>query len=323
MVAGCTPDQLGSHPGPDATAAAPAQAGNAKSSDALEKCDAPLAVVTLDDAKDQRLDKTLSSLDLSSPADFLESVAKRSGCLEVVDGGLQMRAPDLAVSVDFLWSGVNGNDTIGSLGDSATGVGAMALSVFKALKVDSAQSTLIATDARSGKAVGVGQGSATNADLDVLSALGGISDAAGSVASADSQAATASSAVSGVLSAGASAAASAGATRASDPYHDTVEGKTVAAALVVAYNKMVVAVRAMPPLPSVVAAQPPDGAGHHGLRTKDKVVLVDYPAKDGEKVEDLAKGIVVNPTGRDHDGWTEIVHGDQWGWAPSRQLQRP
>ena len=232
-----------------------------------------------------------------------------------------MRAPDLDVTVNFHWSGANGNDTIGNLGDSATGAGAITLGLFRALKVNSAQSTLTAADARTRKTAKIVQGSSSGADVDVLSLLGNVSDATASNAAPGSRADTAGSVVSGLLSAGANAAGTTPA-KDSDPYVETAEGKTVAAALIDAYNKLVVAVRAMPPLPSVAAASPPDKA-HAGRMTKAKVAVLDYPASDGQLIEDLPKGTLVNLTDRERDGWTEIVDGDQWGWVPSKQLKKP
>ena len=125
LLSGCTPDQLGAQPGPNGSAPANTQAG---STDLLEKCVKPLGVIVLDDARDPTLDKTLSSLDLPSPSEFLEAVAKKSGCFRISDGELDSRAPDLHVVVNFQWSSSSGN-SIGSLADNLTGAGAIAVGV--------------------------------------------------------------------------------------------------------------------------------------------------------------------------------------------------
>ena len=308
LLSGCTPDQLGAQPGPNGSAPANTQAG---STDLLEKCVKPLGVIVLDDARDPTLDKTLSSLDLPSPSEFLEAVAKKSGCFRISDGELDSRAPDLNVVVNFQWSSSSGN-SIGSLADNLTGAGAIAAGLFKALSVNSAQSQLTASDSRNKRVVEKAQGSASSANMDVMSVLGDVSEGATGLAG------SAGALISSVVSAAASSKSKSA--PAKNPYKETNEGMIVASALVDSYNKVVVAVRAMPPMPSVQAAIRPNPASPHVWTINDEVDVLDYPADDGKPVITLDKGKAVNLTGRKHDGWTEVVDGEDWGWVPNNKL---
>ncbi len=242
LVSGCLSETtMGTGGGPATGAAGPDGATNASAQ--LETCSQPLGTIALIESNIPGL----SQFGLSSPIPVLRLIAQQSGCFMVVErgqafdtmmrerslmksgemrsgsnfGGGQVIAADLSLTPNVIFSG----DTGGGGGGAALGAipgwgGLIAGAIAGALKFTSAEAVLTIVDNRSGLQVAAADGSATARDISIGGALLGVGGGYGGA---------------GGLGA----------------YGKTPEGKVVTAALMNAYNNAVIAVRNMPPLPSV------------------------------------------------------------------------
>lgn len=241
LVSGCLSETtMGAGGGPATGAAGPQGATNASAQ--LETCSQPLGTIALVESNIPGL----SQYGLSSPLPVLRLIAQQSGCFLVVErgqafnsmmrerelaksgemrsgsnfGGGQMVAADLSLTPNIIFSGDTGGGRTGAgLGALPGWGGVIAGAVAGSMKFTSAEAVLTIVDNRTGLQVAAADGSATARDIDIGGALLGIGGVAGA----------------GGLGA----------------YGKTPEGKVVTAALMDAFNHAVIAVRNMPPLPSV------------------------------------------------------------------------
>lgn len=242
LVSGCLSETtMGAGGGPATGAAGPEGATNASAQ--LETCSQPLGTIALIESNIPGL----AQYGLSSPIPVLRLIAQQSGCFMVVErgqafdsmmrerslmksgemrsgsnfGGGQVVAADLSLTPNIIFSGNTGGGGAGAgLGAIPGWGGLIAGVVAGALKFTSAEAVLTIVDNRSGLQVAAADGSATARDIDIGAGLFGAGGGVG-----------------GIGGIGA--------------YGKTPEGKVVTAALMDAYNQAVIAVRNMPPLPSV------------------------------------------------------------------------
>jgi curli biogenesis system outer membrane secretion channel CsgG len=246
LLGGCLQETtMGTNQGPVTGAAGPGGAQGASSQ--LQTCDRPLGTIALVESQDPSQAQQLAAFGLGSPLPVLRLIMQQSGCFRVVDrgqamqtimqeralarsgesqagsrmGGGQIRAADLALSPNLIFSGNTGGGGAGLVGGLIPGWGGvLAGAVAGSVKFTSAQSVLTLTDVRTTEQVAAAQGTATARDIGLGTALfgGGFSGFAGGAIGA---------------------------------YSNTPEGKVIAASLMDAHNNMVRVVRDMPPLPSV------------------------------------------------------------------------
>lgn len=292
----------------------------------LPRCDRPLGTAALVEPEAHAL-SLLNSVGLQSPTPLLRLMMAQSNCFQVVDRGAalgnlqtedQLRASGMLqqgsttargrmVTVQYLitpnviFSNPNagGYNALGALGGLFGAGGAIAGAVAGSVRIQEAQTALFLTDAQSGVQTGVAEGSAKVRDFGGASGLGGFGGG-----------------IAGLGGIGG--------------YGNTAEGKLIAAALLDAFNKLVVQVQAarpnLPPVQSQSKATPQQSApafqtGH----SYTVVTALNVRAGAGTNTAVVSKvkpGVVLITTGRQQQGWWQVEGNGVSGWVSSRYLRQ-
>jgi curli biogenesis system outer membrane secretion channel CsgG len=307
LLAACSQTQLGGRQSAAGVTGSAGPSGAVDASDLLQRCDKPLGVVVL--AEEPGLASVMASANLSSPLPVIKLLAMQSGCFQVVDRGAAMRtivqermldrngetqagsnmgagqlvSPDMAVTVNVLWSGKTGGGAAGAGFAALPGPFGLIGVVAGSMSERSVQSMLTLTNVRTGVNIVAAEGTATTRDFSLFSALGGAGVGGGGL---------------GGLGA----------------YGSTPQGKVVAASLVDAYNKIVISARNMK-LPGVSDMSGTAGGKAGDLVVKGNIVLREEPDDKSAAVGRVPAGTKVVWTGKARKGWKEIAFGDLAGWV--------
>jgi hypothetical protein len=287
------------------TAAAVASPALAQKKDAIEKCDAPIGTISINEPEASMV-RALSSYNLGSPAAVLRILIQESNCFLVVERGSGLRQMqqerDLArsgelqqasnvgggqmVAADFvLTPGVIFSDSnAGGVGGAVGGVVGRRLGGVAGggVKFKEAQTSLLIGDMRSGVQVAAASGQAKKSDFGIgaLGALG--------------------------LGFGVGA------------YSSTDEGKILAASFRDNYNVIVQSVRANPALLGRAKAPKAGAVFSEGdvVRAKINGVLVVGAPKDGAAtVATLKRGDELVYLGLEQDGFLKVLAPAGEGWV--------
>jgi hypothetical protein len=276
----------------------------AQKKDGIEKCDAPIGTISINEPE-ASMARALSGYNLGSPAGVLRILIQESNCFLVVErgsgltqmqqerelarsgelqqasnvGGGQMVAADFVLTPGVIFS----DNNAGGVGGAAGGMLGRRLGVVGGgVKFKEAQTSLLVADMRSGVQVAASQGQAKKTDF----ALGGL----------------------GVLGIGVGVGA----------YSSTDEGKMIAASFRDNYNNIVQSVRANPSLLARAKAPKSGAVFNEGdvLRAKiNGVRVLKTPADGGAVIATLNRDDEVVFLGQEEGAYLKVLAPAGEGWV--------
>jgi len=277
----------------------------AQKKDGIEKCDAPLGTISINEPEANAV-RALSGYNLGSPSGVLRILIQESNCFLVVERGSGLKqmqqerqlsqSGDLQqasnvgggqmVAADFLLTpGVTfSDDNAGGVGGAVGGFLPRRLGAVAAggVKFKEAQTSLLVADVRSGVQVAAAEGKSKKTDFGV----GGL----------------------GIVGLGVGVGA----------YSSTDEGKMIAASFRDNFNAIVRTIRANPSLAKRAAAPKAGAVFNEGdvLRPKINGVQVLSSPKDGSKVvATLQRNDDVVYLGEEQDGYLKVLAPAGEGWV--------
>jgi hypothetical protein len=276
----------------------------AQKKDGIEKCDAPIGTISINEPE-ASMARALSGYNLGSPAGVLRILIQESNCFLVVErgsgltqmqqerelarsgelqqasnvGGGQMVAADFVLTPGVIFS----DNNAGGVGGAAGGMLGRRLGVVGGgVKFKEAQTSLLVADMRSGVQVAASQGQAKKTDF----GLGGL----------------------GVLGIGVGVGA----------YSSTDEGKMIAASFRDNYNNIVQSVRANPSLLARAKAPKSGAVFNEGdvLRAKiNGVRVLKTPADGGAVIATLNRDDEVVFLGQEEGAYLKVLAPAGEGWV--------
>ena len=276
----------------------------AQKKDGIEKCDAPIGTIAINEPE-ASMARALSGYNLGSPAGVLRILIQESNCFLVVErgsgltqmqqerelarsgelqqasnvGGGQMVAADFVLTPGVIFS----DNNAGGVGGAAGGMLGRRLGVVGGgVKFKEAQTSLLVADMRSGVQVAASQGQAKKTDF----GLGGL----------------------GVLGIGVGVGA----------YSSTDEGKMIAASFRDNYNNIVQSVRANPSLLARAKAPKSGAVFNEGdvLRAKiNGVRVLKTPADGGAVIATLNRDDEVVFLGQEEGAYLKVLAPTGEGWV--------
>lgn len=276
----------------------------AQKKDGIEKCDAPIGTISINEPE-ASMARALSGYNLGSPAGVLRILIQESNCFLVVErgsgltqmqqerelarsgelqqasnvGGGQMVAADFVLTPGVIFS----DNNAGGVGGAAGGMLGRRLGVVGGgVKFKEAQTSLLVADMRSGVQVAASQGQAKKTDF----GLGGL----------------------GVLGIGVGVGA----------YSSTDEGKMIAASFRDNYNNIVQSVRANPSLLARAKAPKSGAVFNEGdvLRAKiNGVRVLKTPADGGAVIATLNRDDEVVFLGQEEGAYLRVLAPAGEGWV--------
>lgn len=276
----------------------------AQKKDAIEKCDAPIGTIAINEPE-AAMARALSGYQLGSPAAVLRILIQESNCFLVVErgsglrqmqqerdlarsgelqqasnvGGGQMKAADFLLTPGVIFSDQNAGGVGGAVGGL---MGRRLGAVAGGVKFKEAQTSLLVADVRSGVQVAASEGKAKKTDFGV----GGL----------------------GVLGLGVAAGG----------YSSTDEGKLLAASFRDNYNVIVQSIRANPGLTARATAPKAGAVFNEGdvLKAKIAGVQVLKAPKDGAGVvATLGRGDELVFLGIEEGAFLKVLAPAGEGWV--------
>lgn len=276
----------------------------AQKKDAIEKCEAPLGSISINEPEASMV-RALSRYNLGSPAAVLRILIQESNCFLVVErgsglrqmrqerdlarsgelqqasdvGGGQMVAADFILTPGVIFSDMNAGGAGGAVGGV---IGRRFGVAAGGVKFKEAETSLLVADMRSGVQVAAAQGKAKKTDFG-LGALG-------------------------VLGIGVGLGG----------YSSTDEGKILAASFRDNYNRIVQSIRADPSLRARAAAPKAGAVFTEGdvLRAKiSGVQVLGAPKQGGVPLAKLQRGEEVVYLGEEQDGFLKVLAPAGEGWV--------